>query len=158
MVWCVDLIISNEEGVMVFTEAQKIESQRRRSLARRNDARAAYFADKVCVECGSVEQLELDHIDPETKVTHNIWGWAPSRWPAELAKCQVLCHDCHLAKSIANGDMSNPGENNPNSKLTDIQVLEIRASNKTQVVLAKEYGVAQPTISSIIRRKLWSHI
>ena len=48
------------------------------------------------------------------------------------------------------------GENHPNSKLTDKQVLEIRmrhASGETQAALAKELGVDQTTIGLIVRRK-----
>lgn len=63
--------------------------------------RAAWFADKVCAHCGSREELELDHIDPALKVSHKIFGWAPARRDAELAKCQPLCHRCHKVKTKA---------------------------------------------------------
>ena len=61
--------------------------------------RAAYFADKACVRCGSIENLQLDHIDRNTKVTHNIWSWSKERRETELSKCQVLCADCHKIKT-----------------------------------------------------------
>lgn len=61
--------------------------------------RADFFADKVCVRCGSITQLQLDHIDPKTKTAHNIWSWAESRRLAEIEKCQVLCHFCHVQKT-----------------------------------------------------------
>jgi len=46
----------------------------------------------------------VDHVDPMTKdpmaVKHNaIWAWSMKRREAELAKCQVLCVECHLSKS-----------------------------------------------------------
>ncbi len=63
--------------------------------------RYEYFRDKFCVKCGSVENLELDHIDPETKVNHAIWSWSEVRRNEELAKCQVLCEVCHLEKTKA---------------------------------------------------------
>lgn len=63
--------------------------------------REAFFEGKTCVKCGSTERLELDHIDRSTKVSHNIWSWSESRREVELAKCQVLCYDCHKAKSVA---------------------------------------------------------
>src|SRR5690606_33440259 len=62
--------------------------------------RAAYFAGKSCVKCGSTENLELDHIDPSQKVSHRIWSWTESKRLEEIAKCQVLCNECHLVKSI----------------------------------------------------------
>ena len=54
-----------------------------------------------CRECGSSDDLEVDHIDPSTKVAHKVWSWAREKREAELAKCQVLCRACHLAKTIA---------------------------------------------------------
>lgn len=52
-----------------------------------------------CRECGSKEKLELDHIDPTNKISHSIWSWGEVRRNEELAKCQILCHDCHTKKS-----------------------------------------------------------
>lgn len=53
------------------------------------------------------------------------------------------------------------GEENPSSKLTKDQVLEIREKYSVgakQIPLAQEYGVTQALVSLIIRRKLWSDI
>lgn len=75
---------------------------RRRDYARKwiADRRKSFFENKSCVRCGSTERLELDHIDPTQKVDHKIWSWSQKRRSAELVNCQVLCHDCHLHKSI----------------------------------------------------------
>ncbi|MES2355581.1 MAG: HNH endonuclease signature motif containing protein [Pseudomonadota bacterium] len=54
-----------------------------------------------CRKCGSSEKLEVDHVDPSQKVTHQVWTWAQERRDAELAKCQVLCSKCHRKKTIA---------------------------------------------------------
>lgn len=54
-----------------------------------------------CHQCGSWENLELDHIDRTTKVHHVIWTWSEQRREDELKKCQPLCHDCHKKKSVA---------------------------------------------------------
>lgn len=62
--------------------------------------RAEWLADKCCVKCGSKDKLHVDHIDPRTKVSHRIWSWSAPRRAEELAKCQVLCKDCHKEKSI----------------------------------------------------------
>ena len=56
-------------------------------------------ANGPCRNCGSSLDLEVDHVDPSTKITHNVWSWALSRRLAELAKCQVLCKKCHLIKT-----------------------------------------------------------
>ncbi len=52
-----------------------------------------------CAKCGSSENLEVDHIDPSMKETHNIWSWSEERRNVELAKCQVLCAKCHGIKT-----------------------------------------------------------
>jgi hypothetical protein len=80
---------------MATKEAQR-EYQRNWVAARR----ASWFRDKSCARCGSTTELEIDHIDPRTKVTHSVWSWAEQRRNAELAKCQVLCRPCHEAKSV----------------------------------------------------------
>lgn len=72
------------------------EYQRKWMAARRFE----FFKDKCCVVCGSTDSLELDHIDPREKVHHRIWSWSAERRDAEIAKCQVLCRQCHIAKSI----------------------------------------------------------
>ncbi len=59
--------------------------------------REEWFAEHgPCEKCGSWENLEIHHRDPEKKVTHNVWSWTPERRDAELAKCQVLCKSCHV--------------------------------------------------------------
>lgn len=47
------------------------------------------------------------------------------------------------------------------SKLTEDAVINIRerwANGERQVDLAAEYGVYQTTISSVVRRKVWTHV
>ncbi len=43
-----------------------------------------------------------------------------------------------------------------NAKLTEIQVREIRQSDKSQADLAKEFGVTYHSISKIINKKNWA--
>lgn len=50
------------------------------------------------------------------------------------------------------------GDKHVQSKLTNIQVLEIRKSILTQKELTNIYGVSKATISSIISRRNWKHI
>lgn len=61
--------------------------------------REEYFKGKVCVNCGSSNNLELHHIDPDKKFTHKIWSYNSQIREVELAKCIPLCHDCHLEET-----------------------------------------------------------
>jgi hypothetical protein len=56
-----------------------------------------------CGGCGSWDDLEVDHRDATTKLLNprGLWNLAydnPVRIN-ELAKCQVLCHPCHVKKT-----------------------------------------------------------
>jgi hypothetical protein len=55
-----------------------------------------------CVQCGSKERLEIDHIDPSTKTINLGTDWYNKGWWEEvLTLCQLLCRSCHLKKSAA---------------------------------------------------------
>ncbi len=49
-----------------------------------------------CVKCGSWENLEIHHRNPEEKVCHRVFSWSKARRDEELKKCDVLCEKCHL--------------------------------------------------------------
>ena len=65
---------------------------RREWLAKR---RTEFFNGKCCMKCGSTVLLELHHVDPTKKITHNIWDRNKSFQSKELKKCTVLCKRCH---------------------------------------------------------------
>lgn len=50
------------------------------------------------------------------------------------------------------------GEANAAAKLTEAQVLEIRASDERSFILARRYGVSPTTICDIRKGKLWAHL
>ncbi len=55
-----------------------------------------------CVQCGSTESLEFDHIEPRDKgfsLGRAFATWAEARLIDEVAKCQILCGLCHKEKS-----------------------------------------------------------
>jgi hypothetical protein len=55
-----------------------------------------------CVQCGSSELLEFDHIIPATKsfAIMKRWNRGLDVLLPELEKCQLLCTTCHSAKTI----------------------------------------------------------
>lgn len=86
---------------MPYADPARQREYVRQWIARR---RADWMRGKTCVDCGGTRDLEVDHVDPRTKVSHRVWSWASERRDAELAKCVVRCHECHVAKSIRDGD------------------------------------------------------
>lgn len=63
--------------------------------------RAKYLDGKVCVGCGSSQDLEIDHREPAEKTSHRIWSWRHERILRELAKCDIRCNACHRARHAA---------------------------------------------------------
>ena len=53
-----------------------------------------------CVKCESLEDLEFDHIDQQTKICSiaRASSFSESRFWAEVDKCQLLCESCHKEK------------------------------------------------------------
>jgi len=133
------------------------EERRRYNREWMRKRREAFFRDKVCVKCGSSKDLELDHINPSTKISHCVWSWSEPRRLAELAKCQVLCHPCHVVKSVENGDLAR-GNKHGLSIFTEEQVLRIRERMKDgekQISIARSMGVTKQSINDIARGKCW---
>jgi hypothetical protein len=75
----------------VYKDPQR---QRESQKLRVRKIRAEFFRDKEC-KCGSIERLELHHLDPITKVSHRVWYWSKEHRDEELLKCIVLCYKCH---------------------------------------------------------------
>ncbi len=66
-----------------------------------------------------------------------------------------------LKKMSASHVGNQVGEKHPRSKLTEKDVLEIRAAvtnGASRMALAKQFGVGKTAIDKIVRRHTWSHI
>jgi len=86
---------------MPYKDPAQQRAYQREWMARR---RAAWLAENgPCVDCGSWDDLQVDHIDPQAKVSHRVWNWADARRLAELAKCAVRCRQCHDEKTNEQG-------------------------------------------------------
>jgi 5-methylcytosine-specific restriction endonuclease McrA len=87
-------------GVIVsYKDKDRMRAYQRDWLSR--ERRQWFEENGPCRLCGSWDKLELDHIDRTTKTTHRVWSLAPLKRSAELAKCQVLCENCHKAKTLS---------------------------------------------------------
>lgn len=115
---------------MPYADPERQRQYQRERCAR---IRAEFFAGKRCACCGTTDQLELDHIDPSKKVSHNIWSWSPARRETELVKCQVLCHDCHLEKTIASYTEPEHGVNRYKSKKHRCRCEICRAAKRVEM-------------------------
>lgn len=91
-----------ESGIMCYNGSMPFKDRLKRNEYNKNwisNRRKEFFKNKSCVSCGSIEKLELDHINPEEKISHRIWSWTESKRIEELKKCQILCHLCHKTKT-----------------------------------------------------------
>lgn len=88
-----------------------MDSERKREYRRKYDLnryhirrnKAILQLGGKCNVCGSVRNLEIDHINRDSK-EFNIsvsWGVSEKRFQKELQKCQLLCSQCHKTKSIS---------------------------------------------------------
>lgn len=61
-----------------------------------------------CVDCGSKEDLQIDHRDHKEKSfsLSKFWSVSQVRFDAEIEKCQLLCQPCHLEKTLREGSLS----------------------------------------------------
>lgn len=131
---------------MPYKDPETQRAYQREWCARR---RAKWFADKVCVDCESVDRLELDHVDPALKVTNSVWSWSWARIEAEVAKCVVRCHGCHVLKTTRNN------ETGFKRRLSDDDVSVIREQRAAGVSasdLADSYGCTAGYIRDLVSR------
>ena len=74
---------------------------RNKIAMRENRAHYVGLMGGKCVKCGTTENLEVDHINPEDKTLRisSMWLRKHDRIMEELDKCQLLCGDCHKQKT-----------------------------------------------------------
>jgi hypothetical protein len=112
-------------------------------------------ANGPCANCGSGERLEIDHKDPDAKVSHTVWTWRKEKREAELAKCQVLCYKCHKKKTAAQVSQKTRGRTvSKLRKMTDKDVLKavlMRQSGDTVRAIAIRFKVSHVTIARLTR-------
>lgn len=100
-------------------QAECMACSRERARTYRQEIRnkvSLYKLSKGCECCGFSAahpcQLDLDHVDPSTKTykgAHKAYdaGWSWKRVEQELAKCTVLCNNCHSLRTHEEGHWRN---------------------------------------------------
>ncbi len=115
--------------------------------------RASFFNGKECKHCGSKENLELHHLNPEEKESHAIWSWRESRRNEEIAKCIVLCEKCHMEETKKYLKVFSARNKPKNTKVTD-EVMEEIKSLMSRGVRGKELYSRFPIHKTNIRRAI----
>lgn len=141
---------------MPYKDKEKAKKyQREWRIKRRKD----FFSGKKCLDCGSKENLQLHHRNPDEKEHHHIWTLSEEKRLKEVEKCDVLCHGCHVQAHVKMG--TGRGENHPRSILTKEDVIEIKTRLKKGdrgCDIANDFDVGRETIYSIAGGYRWSHI
>ena len=68
-----------------------------------------------CVQCGSSDDLQIDHtnhLDKDFTIS-NWWGLSWEKLLPELEKCQLLCKPCHRGKTKQEGSLAKGWMNQP---------------------------------------------
>lgn len=112
------------------------------------------------------------YVGGRKRTAHRV---AFSLWHGKDPGGKLVCHHCdnrgcvrpsHLylgshkdnSSDMVERGRSTKGESHPLARLTKSDVLAIRASKKSGVALAREYGVSAPHISDILSGKKWGHL
>lgn len=81
------------------------QTRDRKKYTENRVAKALDYLGGSCAVCGSTTNLEFDHVDPATKILdissaihRECWSWI--RLKDELDKCQLLCNEHHLVKTV----------------------------------------------------------
>jgi 5-methylcytosine-specific restriction endonuclease McrA len=83
---------------MTYTREQRRVYQAEYRKRRRN--RAIELLGGKCSECGTTENLELNHIDPSQKrFSLGKWDGTAEEYWREVVKCNLLCHEHHVAET-----------------------------------------------------------
>lgn len=66
----------------------------------------------ICQYCGSTESLEFHHRDPITKLftVSRGWAFAEDRLLAEVAKCDLICINCHKIEGRSSSKAVHPSD------------------------------------------------
>jgi len=127
------------------------------------------------LKCSTARGYGQININGKSCLVHRIiykyiYGNIPSDKPCILHRCDnpKCCNPTHLYAGTPQNNMDDKvkrnrsihamGEKHYKAKLTEKQVLEIRASKEPYLVLVKRFNVGKATISKIKNRKTWKHI
>jgi hypothetical protein len=124
--------LTNPKGYGIINAGKTVRTHRMRYILERGDPGDLILRHT----CDNPRCCNLNHLIPGTRADNNK----------------------DMVERGRHGRSSLPGERNPAAKLTQEQVLDIRADRRSTVELAKVYGVSQSLMSMIKSRQVWKHI
>lgn len=133
-------------GIRYFTPSPSGKNRKYKKVLLRNPKKQ-YLVHRLVLEAfvgprpDNCEARHLDGDPSNNRLDNLAWGTKAENEADKIKHGTLLC-----------------GTANPASKLTEADVLRIRASNKRQVDLAQAYGVSQAVISAVRLRKIWKHV
>ena len=94
---------------MAGKDKEKVKASKLKKALERRDYLNSYKLSKGCAICGfnsHPQALSFDHIDPSLKrsdySSKNLSRWSLEEVNAEIAKCRVLCANCHMIETYNN--------------------------------------------------------
>ena len=101
-----------------------------------------------CIKCNSTEDLQLDHINPETKnftVAH-LWNSKKEVFDLEVSKCQLLCKKCHEEKTLL--DMGRVSAKVTHGTLSSYRYCKCKTCKKAKSEYTKEFRKKKKAVDS----------
>jgi hypothetical protein len=94
---------------------KKNRDRNRENLNRRRKEQRQRMIDYLggrCIGCGTIENLQFDHVDRKEKEVNvsKLFGYSDDRVLLEVKKCQLLCQECHQYKTTINHDTNKLSE------------------------------------------------
>ena len=119
----------NEYQRQWYSSNKQVYRDKNKKLLKKKIEKLRTAKDAPCVDCGKRYPpcvMDFDHREGEVK-TGNIsvlakqWSW--ERTLAEIAKCDIVCANCHRIRTAKRGGWFDPGSSNgriPDSESGDV--------------------------------------
>jgi len=103
---CYNLYMREYYSKKKDTHISRVQTAKQRRIALHRAKLWEYFSINPCISCGesNPKVLELDHLNPKqktrgvAKMISRNFAW--EKIVDEIAKCQVLCLNCHRKRTI----------------------------------------------------------
>lgn len=140
---------------LILTDEERRKRNSDFKLKQYHNRRASFLVELggECVECGSLDRLEFDHINPAEKsfnVGSNMVSKSMTDLREELRKCQLLCRACHEAKTKTDLKSMRPSGRTP--IIQDLETFEALCRDLSNSELQSHYGVSKGTIRNTKKR------